>query len=97
MWRGRPRAHIFSSAAGTDRRCRSRDAQNEVLPIRSFGYTLLTRELEGLLEAAGLDPTVGFYHQPDGDRPSLACDWVEEFRHSVVDRVVLRLINQRKL
>jgi CRISPR-associated protein Cas1 len=63
--------------------------------LLSFGYTLLSRELEGLLEAAGLDPTVGFYHQAHADRPSLACDWVEEFRHLVVDRVVLFLINRR--
>jgi CRISPR-associated protein Cas1 len=62
--------------------------------LLSFGYTLLTRELEGLLEAAGLDPTVGFYHMPHADRPSLACDWVEEFRHEVVDRLVLNLINR---
>jgi CRISPR-associated protein Cas1 len=62
--------------------------------LLNFGYTLLTRELEGLLEAAGLDPTVGFYHEPDGDRPSLACDWIEEFRHPVIDRLVLRLVNR---
>jgi CRISPR-associated protein Cas1 len=65
--------------------------------LLSLGYALLTRELEGLLEAAGLDPTVGFYHQPDGDRPSLACDWVEEFRHAIVDRLVLALINRGTL
>jgi len=27
------------------------------------------------IEAGGLDPAIGFYHAPDGDRPSLACDW----------------------
>ncbi len=45
------------------------------------------------MEAAGLDPSVGFYHRPDGDRPSLACDFVEELRHEVIDRLVLRLVN----
>ncbi len=62
--------------------------------LLNFGYTLLTRELEGVLEAAGLDPTIGFYHAPDDDRPSLACDWVEEFRHTFVDRLVLTLVNK---
>lgn len=71
-----------------------RGAGDPVNVLLNFGYTLLTRELEGLLESAGLDPTIGFYHQPDGDRPSLACDWVEEFRHPVIDRLVLRLINR---
>lgn len=68
------------------------DPMNALL---NLGYTLLTRELDGLLQGAGLDPIVGFYHQPDGNRPSLACDWVEEFRHIVVDRLVLKLVNKR--
>lgn len=62
--------------------------------LLNLGYSLLTRELEGLIEATGLDPTIGLYHLPHGDRPSLACDWVEEFRHPVVDRLVLHLINR---
>lgn len=74
-----------------------RGTANRVNALLNFGYTLLTRELEGLIEAAGLDPTVGFYHLPDGDRPSLACDFVEEFRHSVIDRLVLRLINLKRI
>jgi len=61
--------------------------------LLSLGYTLVTTELEGLLEAAGLDPTIGFYHVIGNDRPSLACDWVEEFRHAAIDRLVLNLVN----
>lgn len=72
-----------------------RGATDPVNALLNFGYTLLTRELEGFLEAAGLDPTIGFYHLADDDRPSLACDWVEEFRHVVVDRLVLKLINEK--
>lgn len=71
-----------------------RGACDPINVLLNLGYTLLNRELEGLLEAAGLDPTLGYYHQPDQDRPSLACDWLEEFRHPVIDRLVLRLINQ---
>jgi len=59
-----------------------RGATDPINALLNLGYTLLTRELEGILEAAGLDPTVGFYHLPNGDRPSLAGDWVEEFRHT---------------
>ena len=74
-----------------------RGATDPVNALLNFGYSLLTRELEGLLEAAGLDATIGFYHVAEGDRPSLACDWVEEFRHVVVDKLVLNLINRRTI
>jgi len=74
-----------------------RGATDPINALLNFGYTLLTRELEGFLEAAGLDPTIGFYHLGDQDRPSLACDWIEEFRHPVVDRLVLKLINEKIL
>jgi CRISPR-associated protein Cas1 len=72
-----------------------RGAGDPVNSLLNFGYTLLCRELEGLLESAGLDPTLGFYHAELADRPSLACDWMEEFRHAVVDRLVLRLLNTK--
>ena len=70
-----------------------RGAQDPVNLLLNFGYTMVTRELDGLVESAGLDPTIGFYHDAGDDRPALACDLVEEFRHEVVDRLVLRLIN----
>lgn len=72
-----------------------RGTANPVNALLNLGYTLLTREVEGLSEAAGLDPAIGVYHLPAADRPSLACDLVEEFRHVVVDRLVLTLINKR--
>src|SRR5581483_9578425 len=37
-----------------------RGATDPINALLNFGYTLLTRELEGFLEAAGLDPTIGF-------------------------------------
>lgn len=72
-------------------------ATDPVNCLLNFGYTLLTRELDGLLEAAGLDPAAGFYHVPGEDRPALACDWVEEFRHGVIDRLVISLINTQRI
>jgi CRISPR-associated protein Cas1 len=70
-----------------------RGAGDPINALLNFGYAVVMRELEGMIEAAGLDPAVGFYHQPDNDRPSLACDWIEEFRHPLVDRLVLKIIN----
>ncbi len=51
--------------------------------LLSLTYTLLTHELVGLLDALGLDPHVGFLHQLDHGRPSLALDLLEPFRHPV--------------
>ena len=65
--------------------------------LLSLTYTLIMNELAGLLEAAGLDPFLGFLHQIDYGRPSLALDLLEPFRHPVADRLVLMLVNRRML
>jgi hypothetical protein len=60
----------------------------------SFTYTLLMNEFTALLEGAGLDPYLGFLHQVDYGRPSLALDLMEPFRHPVADRFVLTMVNR---
>jgi CRISPR-associated protein Cas1 len=40
----------------------------------------------------GFEPFLGFYHQVDYGRPSLALDLLEEFRAPLVDRFSLRLL-----
>jgi len=65
--------------------------------LLSLTYTLLMNEFSALLEGAGLDPYLGFLHQVDYGRPSLALDLVEPFRHPVADRLVLTLVNKRML
>jgi len=67
-----------------------KDAPNAVL---SFGYTIVYSELWSLLDGAGFDPYLGFYHQMQYGRQSLAVDLLELFRISVVDRLMLRLFN----
>jgi len=62
--------------------------------LLSLTYTLLMSELMSLCEAHGLDPFLGFFHQPDIGRPSLALDLIEPFRHPVADRLVLTLLNR---
>jgi CRISPR-associated protein Cas1 len=69
------------------------DAVNAML---SLGYTLLANEIAGVLDAAGLDPCIGYYHVPKPGRPSLALDVMEPFRHAVIDRAVLAAINLRR-
>ncbi len=53
--------------------------------------------MRSALEGIGLDPFIGFLHQIDYGRPSLALDVMEPFRHPVADRLVLRLSNKNML
>ena len=45
----------------------------------------------------GFDPYLGFFHQIDYGRPSLALDLLEEFRAPLVDRWSAGLLNRRLL
>ena len=63
----------------------------------SFGYTLLLTRVETAIRRAGLDPYLGALHSAGRGKPSLALDLMEELRPTVVDRLVLRLVNRRQL
>jgi CRISPR-associated protein Cas1 len=67
-----------------------KDPTNALL---SFVYSLLTKDFVLALSAAGLDPLLGFYHQPRFGRPALALDLMEEFRPLVADSVVIGAVN----
>jgi CRISPR-associated protein Cas1 len=76
---------------------RRRPPTDPINALLSFGYTLVNAELTSLLDAMGYDPYIGFFHQLDYGRPSLALDLLEEFRVPAVDRLVLNLTNLRVL
>lgn len=61
--------------------------------LLSFAYVLLAGRIESTLVVRGLDPMIGFFHELRPGRPSLALDLLEEVRHAVVDRFVLRTLN----
>ncbi|MBA4159919.1 MAG: CRISPR-associated endonuclease Cas1 [Gemmatimonadetes bacterium] len=69
-----------------------RDPANALL---SFAYTLLTSEATAYLAANGLEPALGFFHEPHRGRPSLALDLVEEFRTPVADALVVQVCSRR--
>jgi CRISP-associated protein Cas1 len=69
-----------------------RDAANALL---SFAYTLLTGEATASIAANGLEPALGFYHEPHRGRPSLALDLIEEFRTPVADALVVQVCSRR--
>lgn len=65
--------------------------------ILSFAYSLLAVETEALVHASGLDAALGFLHQPDDGRPSLALDLIEPFRAPVADGLALDLLGHNTL
>ncbi len=69
----------------------STDPVNALL---SFGYTLIFNEIFSLLDGLGFDPYLGYFHEAEYGRASLASDIQEEFR-AAVDRFTLYLINNR--
>lgn len=62
-----------------------------------FTYALLTGAATGAVVAARLEPSIGFLHDIDGDRPSLALDLMEEFRPLLADQVVLEAFRKESL
>jgi CRISPR-associated protein Cas1 len=95
--------HYFSGlgkmmlgAFGFDGR-RKRPATDPVNALLSLGYTLVFNEISSLLDGMGFDPYLGYYHKVEYGRASLASDLQEEFRAPIVDRLTLRLINNRML
>ncbi len=61
--------------------------------LLSFAYSLLAKDLTVICHSIGLDPFIGFFHQPRFGRPALALDLMEEFRPLIADSVVVNAIN----
>ncbi len=61
--------------------------------LLSLSYVLLGNEMGALIESAGFDPFIGFVHGLRYGRQSLPLDLIEEFRHPVVDGLVMTVIN----
>lgn len=82
-------------AFGMDGRTRRppRDRFNAML---SFLYAMWMNDCRSALEAAGLDPQVGFLHALRPGRAALALDLMEEFR-PWADRLALTLINRGQI
>ncbi|HMV53497.1 MAG TPA: type I-C CRISPR-associated endonuclease Cas1c [Rhodocyclaceae bacterium] len=70
-----------------------RDRMNALL---SFLYSMWMNDCRSSLEAAGLDPQVGFLHALRPGRAALALDLMEEFR-PFADRLALTLINRAQV
>lgn len=74
-----------------------RPPRDPVNALLSLGYSMLAKELTGVCHTVGLDPFLGFMHQPRYGRPALALDLMEEFRPLIADSVTISLINRGEL
>ncbi len=68
-----------------------RDPVNAML---SFAYTVMGNEMAAFVQACGLDPHLGLWHEPEYGRTSLALDLLEPFRPDV-DAMVVRMFNRK--
>ena len=62
----------------------------------SFGYSLLIKDVMNAILTVGLEPALGFYHQPRTQAPPLALDLMEIFRVPLVDMIVVTSINRQQ-
>jgi CRISPR-associated protein Cas1 len=70
-----------------------RPPRDPVNALLSLAYSLLTKDCALAVTAVGLDPLLGFVHQPRFGRPALALDLMEEMRPLVADSVVVTALN----
>ncbi len=87
--------HLFADSLDFNGRNR-RPPRDPVNSCLSLAYTLIHNEAVSACHGAGIDPLLGFYHEPAYGRDSLACDIIEPLRPQV-DRWVWRLFRKRLL
>ncbi len=78
----KPYTALFAESLGFNGRNR-RPPRDPVNAVLSLGYTLLHFEAVRACYAAGLDPIIGYFHDLEFGRESLACDLIEPLRPRV--------------
>ena len=74
-----------------------RPPKDPVNALLSLAYSVLSRDWMVAVLSVGLDPALGFYHQPRAGRPALALDLMEEFRPLIADSVVIQVLNNGEI
>lgn len=62
--------------------------------LLGFGYALLLKDVMNSILAVGLEPALGFYHQPRTQAAPLVLDLMEIFRVPLVDMPIISSINR---
>lgn len=89
-------ASFFPESAPFERRSR-RPPHNAVNAVLSYAYTILAAEMECHLHTVGLDPAIGFFHETQDRRASLALDLIEPFRSPLADALAIDLFSHQTL
>lgn len=76
------------------RRKRFDEPTDPVNLLLNYGYGILSSICFLAIELSSLDPYRGFLHVNSPRRPALVMDLMEEFRQTVVDRAVFRLLRE---
>ncbi len=71
---------------------KKRDGSDILNRSFSFMYSMLYQTAFAAITSVGLDPYLGFFHQPKYNHAALASDLIEPFRAQVADHVVLKLM-----
>lgn len=74
-----------------------RPPKDEFNSMLSLGYSILMNEIYGKLENKGLNPYFGFIHSDREKHPTLASDMMEEWRATIVDSLVMSLVNGHEI
>ncbi len=86
---------LFAASLAFNQR-KKRPPTDPVNACLSLGYTLLHFEAVTVCHMVGLEPLLGFYHEPALGRESLACDMIEPLRPRL-DALVWGLFRERLL
>ena len=89
----------LSETAATDFRFTSRNRRppkDRFNAMLGFGYALLLKDVMNAILAVGLEPALGFYHQPHSKASPLALDLMEIFRVPLVDMPLMAAINRNQ-
>ena len=86
----------YDFCARIDRYRRAMGAGDKANVMLNYGYALLEAECLRAINTAGLDAHVGFLHEMNPSKNSLAYDLQEPFRF-LVDLAVISLIDSKKM
>lgn len=86
---------LFADSLGFEGRKR-RPPPDPVNSVLSLAYTLLHSDAVKVIHSAGLDPYLGYLHEPSHGRESLAADIIEPIRPKI-DRMTWTLFRERRL
>ncbi len=64
--------------------------------LLSFGYSLLLKDVMNAILTVGLEPALGFYHQPRSQASPLALDLMEIFRVPLIDMPIVGSVNRNQ-